>query len=263
MRIRFIEPIGTDSWVQPVAEHLRTIANPGTEIEVVSLANPHCKHHLEYHAYEGLVAGDIVKVVRDAGLKGFDAVVIACFYDPYLREAREVSGEAVVVGPCQASLETATALANKVSIIVGRRKWINHMEERVRSYGYSHMLASFKPVELGVEDFQRDHRETGRRLIAAAEEAIQQDGAEAIILGCTQEFGFFEKLQNHLGVPVIDCAFAAFKRAEHLADLKLRFGWKPSRMWSCEAPPEEREIKAWSVFDDTNPPIGGRALVRA
>lgn len=262
MKIRFIEPIGTDTWVQPVADQLREVANPGTEIEVVSLRNPHCHYHVEYHAYEGLVAGDIIKVTRDAGLKGFDAVVVSCFYDPYLREAREVSGDAIVVGPCQASFETVASLANKVSVIVGRRKWINHMEERVRGYGYGHMLASFKPVELGVEDFQKDHAETERRMIAAAEEAIEKDGAEAIILGCTQEFGFYSKLQKHLGVPVIDCAFAAFKRAEQLADLKLRFGWTPSRKWSCEAPPEETEIKAWGVFDDDDPPIGGSVTVR-
>lgn len=258
IRIRVIEPIGTDAYVAHTARQAARIVNPGTEVEVVSLKNAHCRHHLEYHAYEGLVTTDIVKVMRDTARQGFDAAVIACFYDPALREAREISGATVVTAPCQASLEAVASLANRFSIIVGRRKWIDRMGERVRNYGYGHRLASFRSLDMGVEEFQKDRAETARRMLEAGRKAIDEDGAEALILGCTIEYGFFRDLQDTLGVPVIDCSFAAIKRAEQLADLKQRFGWGPSRVGTCEAPPEEKELRAWNVFDDDNPPIGGR-----
>lgn len=261
IRIRVIEPIGTGYYVPHTAAEAAKITNPGTEVEVVSLTNPHCQHHLEYHAYEGLVTADIVKVMYDTGRQGFDAAVIACFYDPAIREAREISGNTVVTAPCQASLEAVASLANRFSILVGRRKWIDRMNERVHQYGYGARLASFRPLNMGVEEFQRDRNETARRMIAEGRRAIEEDGAEALILGCTIEYGFYQDLQKELGVPVIDAVYAAIKRAEHLAELKQRFGWGPSRVGSCEAPPEDAELKPWGVFAD-DPPIGVRQTVR-
>jgi allantoin racemase len=267
IKIRYIEPIGTDEYVIPVARDLQKILRPGTELEVVSLTNPHCKHHLEYHSYEALVAGDLVKITRDAALNGFDAVVIGCFYDPTIREAREISGKCIVVGPAQASLEAMASLANRFSVIIGRPKWADRMRERIHLCGYGDRLASFRSLGLGVEEFQKDHKRTEDLMVEAALKAIREDGAEAIILGCTMEFGFFRKLQEMIfteigvHVPVIDCLYAAIKRAEQLAETKKLFDWYPSRAGSMEAPPEEAELRAWNVFDDNFPPLGARHTV--
>ncbi|HEY0939890.1 MAG TPA: aspartate/glutamate racemase family protein [Steroidobacter sp.] len=258
LKVRWIRTVGYDTHNQRLADDFGNVRNPGTDIEVVSLKNDSVTHHLEYQSYEGLVTADIVRVVRDAAVQQFDAVVVGCFYDPGLMEAREISGDTVVVAPCQASVELAMSLGNKFSIIIGRQKWADRMESRIREYGFHHGLASFRELGLGVPDFHKDRAETERRMIAAARKAIQEDRAEVIILGCTLEFGFYRKLQEIVGVPVIDCALAAFKRAEALADLKRRFGWKPSRVWGCEPPPEDAEIHAWNVFAPSLVPIGGR-----
>ncbi len=263
MKIRYIEPIGHSLYVDAVAERLEAIRRPDVAIEVVSLDNPYCRHHLEYQSYEVLVMADIARVVRDAGRQGMDAVIIGCFYDPALIEAREISGATPVIAPCQASVLLASQLADRFSIIIGRRKWENRIKARLRDYGQLDRLASFRSVNLGVEDFQADRAETEHRLITAARRAVEEDGAEAIILGCTLEFGFYETLQAKVGVPVIDPVYAAYKLAETMADVKCRFGWKPSRVGGCEAPPEEQEIIPWQVFNDTRPPILGRAFIPA
>ena len=57
------------------------------------------------------------------------------------------------------------------------------------------------------------------------------------MLGCTAEFGFFEQLQQELGVPVIDATVAPFKYAELLGDL-ARLGWLPSKVGGYASPPE-------------------------
>ena len=88
---------------------------------------------------------------------------------------------------------------------------------------------------MGVTDFQADHKVTERRLTAAGKKAVEEDYAEALILGCTLEIGFHDRLSRALGVPVIDLSIAALKRAEYAA-LKRTCGWKPSRRWSCEPP---------------------------
>ena len=50
-----------------------------------------------------------------------------------------------------------------------------------------------------------------------------------------------------LGVPVIDAVLSPFKTAEFLAEVAARFGWKPSRKWGSQAPPET-EVSAWNLF---------------
>ncbi len=89
--------------------------------------------------------------------------------------------------------------------------------------------------------------ETGRR-------CVEDDGAEVLILGCTAEFGFHEKMQDELGVPVLDPMLSALKYAEMLVEGAHRFGWYPSRKWGSEAPSED-EIAAWGLFD-REPPTG-------
>jgi len=245
MRILWINPVGTAGFDTYIGQILKKSSRPDTEVDVVSLPEGR-PMHLEYHAYEGLVIADIVNIVYTHA-KEFDAVVIGCFYDLGLREAREVSGKAPVVAPCQASLVFASHLGNRFSILVGREKWIPKMEENVRLYGYGDRLASMRSLGLGVYDFQADKNRTARVLLEQGKRAVEEDNAEVLILGCTIEFGFHEKMQDALGVPVIDAVLAPFKLAEMLADTAGRFSWYPSRKWGSEEPPLD-EIKEWGLF---------------
>jgi allantoin racemase len=123
------------------------------------------------------------------------------------------------------------------------------MRDNVRQYGYGDRLASFKVLELGVHDFQADPAETQRRILAAGREAVDQDGAEVVVLGCTAEFGFYEQLQQELGVPVIDATVGPFKYAELLGEL-ARIGWRTSEIGGYAAPPPH-EVEAFGLAAPT------------
>jgi allantoin racemase len=131
----------------------------------------------------------------------------------------------------------AASLGATFSIIVGRRKWIPQMRENVRAYGMESRLASFRALGLGVPDYHADEAETARRFHDAARRAVEEDGAEVIILGCTASSGFYAELQARIGVPVIDAAIAAVKHAEHLIEVRDRFGWSQSKIGGYESPP--------------------------
>lgn len=245
MNILWIDPIGTDAFSGEILALLLEARHEQSEVDVVSLA-PDRPQHLEYHAYEALVIADIVRLVYEER-QAYDAFVIGCFYDVGLREAREVSGKAIVTAPCQSATAIACNLGNSFSVLVGRRKWIPKMRENVRLYGHEHALASMRPLDLGVHDFQADHARTTERLMTQGRKAVEEDGAEVLILGCTAEYGFNQKMQQALGVPVIDAVTAPFKYAEFLAETAQCFGWEPSRKWGSEGPPRE-EIEAWGLF---------------
>jgi allantoin racemase len=252
MRILWLGPIGTDAFDVDTARILKEARREGTVVDVLSLPSDR-PIHLEYHAYEGLVTSDIVRVVHSLSAT-YDGIVIGCFYDVGLREAREVSRRAIVTAPCQASLLFASHLGNTLSVLVGRRKWIPKMKENIEAYGYGSRLVSMRPLGLGVHDFQADTAKTSKRLLEEGRIAVEEDGAEVLILGCTAEYGFCERMQEVLGVPVIDAVLAPFKLAEALAETAEKFGWYPSRKWGSQAPPSE-EVDAWGLFKG-DPPIG-------
>jgi allantoin racemase len=252
MKILWIDPVGTDGFDAIIGKILKDSATPGTTVDVVSLPEGR-PMHLEYHAYEGLVTADITRLVYHLSPE-YDGIVIGCFYDVGLREAREVSRKAVVTAPCQSSLVFASHLGNTFSVLVGRKKWIPRMEENIRAYGYAHRMASMRPLELGVYDFQADVKRTASIMLEEGKKAVEEDNAEVLILGCTIEFGFHEKMQDKLGVPVIDAVAAPFKLAEMLAASAELFHWYPSRAGGSEQPPDG-EIKSWSLFEQ-GPPIG-------
>ena len=248
-RILWVNPLGNDEHDRPMADYMATIKSAETRVDTMSFRMTASPNHLEYRTYEALIIGDTVRAARHAAQSNYDAMVIGCFYDPGLEDAREISGDTVVVAPCQASVQIAANLCNRFSVIVGRDKWVEQMTERVNTYGYGSRLASMRSIEIAAYHLQDDCALTVSRILDAGRKAIEEDKAEALILGCTCTFGLFEAVQKELGVPVIDPICAALKTAEHLADLRKRFDWTPSRVGSCEPPPEE-ELASFGLFND-------------
>jgi len=249
VRILWINPVGTNVFDREIKDYLEKIKDEDTEVEVISLRKG--PKHLEYRYYEALVLFDTLHVIKKAENEGFDAAVIGCFYDPGLHEAREITKKLVVTAPAEACLHIASTLGHKFSIIVGRDKWIPQMLDTVILYGLKDKLASFKSVGLGVYDFHVDEKLTIQKLKEAAKEAVEKDGAEVIILGCTIQFGFFRELQEFLQVPVIDAVVAPFKYAEFLVKLRNKFGWSHSKKYAYESPPLY-EIKSWKLEEQYN-----------
>jgi allantoin racemase len=261
IKIMYLNPVGFDAYDAFFAEMIKKHKFPNSEIHVASLpSSVGLMDNLEYRTYNALIASDLIKATRQASIEGFNALIIGCFYDPFLLDSREISGDMVVVGPCHSSIEIALKLSNSFSVIIGQKKWQHEMQSTIIEYGFGDHLASFRDVAMTVSEFQVDHGLTEKKLMEAARLAIEEDGAESIILGCTLEFGFFEKIQNEFNIPVIDPSLAALKQAEQSAILKNQFGWKPSRHWSTEAPSED-DISRFGLFKEDYL-FGNRIIVK-
>ena len=241
-KILYINPVRYDD-PQEMAI-LNGVADAQTRLEYRSLGTG--PEHLQYKSYRAAILMQLVSMIKQAENEGFDAVIVGCFLDPGLEEGREITANTLVVGPGEASILVAATLDNRFSILVTHKNAIPEMEARLNNRGPWDRLATFKSVEIGVLDLQQDKEATLRRFTRAAEEAIESNGAEVIILGCTGADGFYEQLQRDLGVPVIDPGIAAAKFAEFLVEIKTRFGWKHSKIGAYETPPEE-EILRWQL----------------
>lgn len=220
-------------------ERLLELAEPSTIVDVAP-RDPEAVPlpHLEYEFYEHLSIRSTIRTAVKAEKDGYDALVIGCFYDPGLREARELV-KMPVVGVCEASLHVASMItAGKFSVLVGRRKWIPKMSDNARNYGFESRIASWRVLGLTVPDM-RDREKTQAVILREARNAVEEDLAECVVLGCTGMAGQAKKAQEELGVPVLDPVLMGLKVAELRAMLWKRFGISHSKIGGYEAPPLE------------------------
>lgn len=260
-KIMYLNPLGITAYDQTFADMAMAYKDSDTEVHVTSL-NPSVgkMNNLEYRTFEASIHLDTLKAVRQASVEGFDAIVIGCFYDPVIEDAKEIAGDMIVLGPCEASCQIATRIANNFSVIIGRWKWYNQMNETIARYGYDKFLCSFRELGMTVPEFVENPEQTEQRIIEEATIAVENDKAECIILGCTLETGFYKNVQQIVGVPVIDPSISALKVAEHAAAVKIKTGWGTSKMWGLE-PPSEEDLINFGILQ--NPyEFGNRIIVK-
>lgn len=219
MRIFVVLPILRNEVFEKITRReLEVAKRKDTEIYVVSLGKGPASIESAYD--EELAAPWILERVREAEEKGFDAVIIDCMGDPALHAAREIVS-IPVIGPCQASLAVASTVSDKFSIVTVLNSVLPLLRRKVREYGFEGKVASVRSVEVPVLELEEKREEVKARLLSESKRALEEDGAEAIILGCTGMIGMAAELQESLNVPVIDPAVTSVKMAEIMVDMRI------------------------------------------
>jgi allantoin racemase len=170
---------------------------------------------------EALAVPPTLELVRRANAEGYDGVILACFSDPGIHAAKEIS-EIPVVGIQEASLHAAAMLGFKFTILTPLQSRIPHKHEEVRRYRLEASLASVRALGLSVAETDADPARTKKRILEVASRAAEEDGAEVIILGCAGMAGYAAEVERELGVVVLDPSAVALKLCEALIEAGLR-----------------------------------------
>jgi allantoin racemase len=158
-------------------------------------------------------------LVKRANQEDYHAIIIACFSDPGLEAAKEIS-KIPVIGIEESSLHMAAMLGAKFSVITPRRERIPSKREHVHMRGLDYFLASVRSLDLSVAETDAKPEKTKRRVLEVAKQAVE-DGAEVILLGCAGMAGYAPEIERKLRVKVLDPAAVALKIAEAMVDLGL------------------------------------------
>lgn len=247
MRILVINPNTTQAMTDEIGQVARTAAAAGTEIDCVSPESG--PRSIEGYTDEVLAAYHTVDLV--AQTKGrYDGYVIACFGDPAIAACREIS-DVPVVGIAEAAFHMASLVAYKWSIVTVLPRVKPFMEEVVHRNGMEHKCASIRCTPLTVLEIEQDIERTKRMMLDEARDAIANDGAEAILLGCAGLGPIDKTMQEALGVPVFDGTACAVKLLEGLhgygvttAKVRAYLTPEPKELLACPgslAPIYERE----------------------
>jgi allantoin racemase len=235
MKIFVINPNTTDSVTDHIRRELEKIKRLDTELTV---ENPkHGPVSIESAYDETLASYHMLDLVKKANDEGYDAIVLACFSDPGLDAAKEIS-DIPVIGIEEATLHMAAILGHKFSIMTGMRRRIPTREWHTLLRGVSQFYASSPALEMSVLEMDANPVKAKARILELASKAVKDDGAEVIILGCAGLAGYSKDIEQALGAVVLDPTSVAFKMAEAMADL----GLKHSKAGRFSYPPK-KEIK--------------------
>src|SRR3954453_21849967 len=139
-----------------------------------------------------------------------DAFVIACYSDPGLHVCREGTARPVF-GIAECGVLTALARAERFGVIAILQRSIARHMRYLRQMGLTDRLAGERPLELSVAESASD--KTLPRMMEVGRALKDQDGANAIIMGCAGMARHRKPLEDALGIPVIDPTQAAVTMA--------------------------------------------------
>jgi Asp/Glu/hydantoin racemase len=140
-----------------------------------------------------------------------DAFVIACYSDPGLHVCREGNARPVF-GIAECGVLTALAQAGRFGVIAISQRSIARHRRYLMQMGLTDRLAGERPLDMSVAETASGDG-TLDRMIEVGRQLKEQDGAEAVVMGCAGMARHRGPLQAALGIPVIDPTQAAVTMA--------------------------------------------------
>lgn len=236
MKILVINPNTSQSMTDAIAEECRKVAAADTVIDAIS--PDYGPRSIETHAEDAIAAAATIDAVLQRKNDGYDAIVVACFIDPALAAIREIV-DVPVIGIAEAAAHLAALVAPKFSVVTVMRRLEHQIAETIEKSGLADRCASVRSIDLSVLGIEADLSGTLDQMEAAARVAMEEDDAEAILLGCAGLGPLDKELQSRLGVPVLDGCGCAIKLAEACAG----YGVTTSKVLSYSQPPAKEYLE--------------------
>jgi allantoin racemase len=164
----------------------------------------------------------------EAGLSaaddGFDALTVDSTSDsgiPGLRSRLPI----VVLGTGQATWALAAALGSRLSILAMEPEWAYFFKKNLSASGLANALASVRDVGVPTDPynlFAGKEEQMFRTLTEMGAAAIEQDGAEVIIVGSTTMHQAGDHLAEALPAPVLNPGRVALRSIEAMLEMGLK-----------------------------------------
>ncbi len=204
------------SFLDEQKKYRESLVGPDTVIEVVSIR--HGPETIEQPLDELLAGPAILEEVKRAEQEKVDAVIVDCALDPALAALREAV-RVPVIGAGLSAFTLAITLGDTFSIISPLKSLLPAYKRRVREYGLNFALSSIRCLDFEILDLLSP--EAANAFIQEGKAAVEKDGAEVLVLGCTGMSPVVPMLQKQFDVPVVDPAAAAICTAQTLIRLGL------------------------------------------
>jgi allantoin racemase len=218
MRILLLNPNTTAAITERLAEAGRAVAARGTE--VIALTAPRGVPYIATRA-EAQIGGVVALEMLAEHHRSVDAAIIAAFGDPGLHGARELF-DIPVVGMAEAAMLTACMLGRRFAIVTFAQALVPWYAECVEMNGLTARCAGIRMLDSAIRSVPDVQEEKQDLLVQLANRAVDENGADVVILGGAPLAGLAAKVADRIPVPLVDQAAAAVKQAEALVALQPR-----------------------------------------
>ena len=246
MLIKLINPNTTLSMTKKIGVAGQAAASAGVEVQAVSPEDGVAS--IEGHHDEAIAAMGVLDVIRkDAGKS--DAYVIACFGDPGLMAARELT-DRPVLGVAEAAMHAATFVGSGFSVVTTLARTINIARHLLLLYGMGEHCRKLRACELEVLELEDPQSDAYKVILQECRVAVKEDECNAIVLGCAGMADLAANLSKELKLPVIDGVGAAVGFAEVL----VRLGLKTGKLHDLAFPLAKSYSGIFKDFSPASPP---------
>jgi allantoin racemase len=236
MRILIVNVNTTESMTLAIAEQARSVASPGTEI--IGLTPRFGAESVEGNFESYLAAIPVMD--RVMSYEGSYDAVIQAGYGEHGREGLQELLEVPVVDITEAAASLAMLLGHKYSVVTTLDRTVPLIEDRLKLAGVYERCASVRASGMSVLELESSPEGAIEAIVAQALEAVNEDKAEVICLGCGGMAGLDQQIRERAGVPVVDGVTAAVALAESL----VRLGLKTSKVRTY-ATPRAKKMIGW------------------
>ena len=200
-RVILLNPNSSRRISTQVDEAVSSLAQDlGVEVDVItSKAGP-----LAIESDEDVLAS-VEPMIETARDNPGDAYVVACFSDPGISEMR-ASLDAPVFGIAESAVLAAMSRGRRVGIISAVDEALARHERYWDRIGVTERVVRDVATGRGVLDLESE--EAYEDVLAAGEE-LAGSGADVVVLGCTGMTHLRARLQDDLGLPVVEPCQAA------------------------------------------------------
>ena len=235
MKLLVINPNSTATMTGKIGRAARNVALPETEIVAVNPENSPAS--IEGYYDEALSVPGTIDVVKR--FPEVDAIVIACFDDTGLDAVRCMTS-VPVIGIGEAAFHAASFLANKFGVVTTLSRSVPAIEHNLVRYGLSSRCSKVRASDVPVLDLEKAESDSRQRISNEIHAAKNDDGAEAIVLGCAGMTDLAESLACEHELPVLDGVACAVALCESL----VRLGYRTSKLGGYQPPRPNRSYSA-------------------
>lgn len=204
-------------------EHIKRFVSSGTSVEgFLFKGDP---RGIKTGSDVSLLANETMKLTIDAERQGFDAIVIHGICDFGIEAARGAV-DIPVVGLGSATFHLACQLADRFAVVTKSEATIPEFSRRIQLMGCFDRITSMRALNIPELQLKKQSKKLRGRFIEIAQYQIKTENAQLIVAGYSAilsafEEGERERMEEELGVPVLDGVPVAIKTAEMLVALNL------------------------------------------
>lgn len=191
---------------------------------------------IECEYEEAFASPEVAKLAAEEYKNGdVDAIFVNCFGEPGVRATRE-DLPIPVFGGFEPAIHMALGLGDKIGIVTVLKNVIPMLRGSVYRSGLDKRIVTIRSLNIPVLELENFDILIDN-LYRECKKAIEEDGVEVLVMGCTGIVGIDDAMKEKLladgyDVPILEAGACAMTMAE----LYARMGLKPSRLTYMKPP---------------------------